>query len=240
MQVEKLLEDFEKRKAEAGENADTVWSSVFASSSSDKILPRFPFLLDMFLPAQIEKTRAYLGGDATHSILVKGLDYALLAARKAELQREGEEIADEELEALLEDRGRGTKAEKGRNGKKEGKEGKSEERLNNRVRSQTSLESRKEKLIAPPSVQVDRAERGRSGSIYWRKEEEEEKEEGEAGSGASLSCRSARQARSGANPNIGPSEVRARTDTITLCPGGGSRRRRRYLRRSRRVRPQCG
>jgi IK cytokine len=42
-----------------------------------------------------------LGGDATHSILVKGLDYALLAARKAELAREGEEVADEELDALV-------------------------------------------------------------------------------------------------------------------------------------------
>jgi hypothetical protein len=42
-----------------------------------------------------------LGGDATHSILVKGLDYSLLAARKAELAQTGEEIADEELEALI-------------------------------------------------------------------------------------------------------------------------------------------
>lgn len=50
--------------------------------------------------AQIEKQRAYLGGDAEHSVLVKGLDFALLAARKAELAREGEQVADEELDAL--------------------------------------------------------------------------------------------------------------------------------------------
>lgn len=50
---------------------------------------------------QIDKQRAYLGGDATHSILVKGLDHALLARRKAELAAQGEEIADEELEALV-------------------------------------------------------------------------------------------------------------------------------------------
>ncbi|KAK4686288.1 hypothetical protein P7C73_g3835, partial [Tremellales sp. Uapishka_1] len=69
--VEKLLEDFEKRKAEAGEDVEKV-----------------------------EAQRAYLGGDATHSILVKGLDFALLAARKAELEREGEVNMEDELEQL--------------------------------------------------------------------------------------------------------------------------------------------
>jgi len=33
--------------------------------------------------------------------LVKGLDYALLARRKAEIAAQGEEIADEELDALV-------------------------------------------------------------------------------------------------------------------------------------------
>ncbi|WVW79103.1 hypothetical protein I302_101068 [Kwoniella bestiolae CBS 10118] len=67
--VSKLLEDFEKRKAEA----------------------RRPEEIE-----ELEKQRAYLGGDVEHSVLVKGLDYALLAARKAELAKQrGEEIDDE-------------------------------------------------------------------------------------------------------------------------------------------------
>lgn len=49
----------------------------------------------------MEKTRQYLGGDATHSILVKGLDYSLLAQRKAELEREREIDRDEELDAMM-------------------------------------------------------------------------------------------------------------------------------------------
>ena len=61
--------------------------------------------------SQIDKQRAYLGGDATHSILVKGLDYALLARTRAELAAKGEQVADEELEELV--RGaQGKKAEK--------------------------------------------------------------------------------------------------------------------------------
>ncbi|KIR70131.1 hypothetical protein I310_06116 [Cryptococcus deuterogattii CA1014] len=78
--VEKLLEDFEARKANA---------------TAEEL-------------EEIEKQRAYLGGDAEHSVLVKGLDYALLAARKAELAREEAENMDEELEEL----GRGLKGKK--------------------------------------------------------------------------------------------------------------------------------
>jgi hypothetical protein len=51
----------------------------------------------------VEKTRQFLGGDATHSVLVKGLDYSLLAQRKAELEREREVGRDEELEAMIDD-----------------------------------------------------------------------------------------------------------------------------------------
>lgn len=58
----------------------------------------------------MEKTRQYLGGDATHSILVKGLDYSLLAQRKAELEREREIDRDEELDAMMGDIGSGSKA----------------------------------------------------------------------------------------------------------------------------------
>jgi hypothetical protein len=46
-----------------------------------------------------------LGGDATHSVLVKGLDYSLLAQRKAELEREKEVDRDEELDAMMDDIG---------------------------------------------------------------------------------------------------------------------------------------
>ncbi|KAL0247539.1 hypothetical protein I308_103608 [Cryptococcus tetragattii IND107] len=78
--VEKLLEDFEARKANA---------------TAEEL-------------EEIEKQRAYLGGDAEHSVLVKGLDYALLAARKAELAREEADNMDEELEEL----GRGLKGKR--------------------------------------------------------------------------------------------------------------------------------
>jgi len=59
----------------------------------------------MQLTIQVEKTRQFLGGDATHSVLVKGLDFSLLAQRKAELEREQEVGRDEELEAMMEDIG---------------------------------------------------------------------------------------------------------------------------------------
>ncbi|WVF67192.1 hypothetical protein IAT40_001939 [Kwoniella sp. CBS 6097] len=88
--VEKLLEDFEARKATATRPEELE---------------------------ELEKQRAYLGGDAEHSVLVKGLDYALLAARKAELAREEGEEMDDELEML----GQGL-------GKKEPKEGKKEKK----------------------------------------------------------------------------------------------------------------
>ena len=73
-QVEQLLEDFEKRKADAVDRGEDV--------------------------AKVEETRKYLGGDATHSVLVKGLDFALLAARKAELERQSGDRAEEELEEI--------------------------------------------------------------------------------------------------------------------------------------------
>ncbi|CAK9783171.1 unnamed protein product [Cutaneotrichosporon oleaginosum] len=66
-EVEHLLEEFERRKVEAGEDADK---------------------------------REYLGGDAEHSVLVKGLDYALLARRKAEIEAEKAAGMEDELEQL--------------------------------------------------------------------------------------------------------------------------------------------
>lgn len=65
------MEDFERRAVEEGQDAE-----------------------------KIQEQRQYLGGDATHSILVKGLDYALLAQRKAELERQGDEEKDDELDAI--------------------------------------------------------------------------------------------------------------------------------------------
>lgn len=48
----------------------------------------------------MEAQRALLGGDAEHSVLVKGLDFALLARRKAELEAEKAGDAEEELDEL--------------------------------------------------------------------------------------------------------------------------------------------
>jgi uncharacterized FAD-dependent dehydrogenase len=67
--VTALMENFEKRKADAGADAEAI-----------------------------EAQRAHLGGDAEHSVLVKGLDFALLARRKAELERERLEKMDDEIE----------------------------------------------------------------------------------------------------------------------------------------------
>ena len=66
---------------------------------------------------------------------MKGLDYALLAARKAELERQGEEVADEELEALLKDRapGKRVKPETLKAVQTNGKKSKSDEALDSRV-----------------------------------------------------------------------------------------------------------
>ncbi|WWC73294.1 uncharacterized protein I206_107261 [Kwoniella pini CBS 10737] len=71
--VTKLLKDFEERKSKV--------------KNSEEL-------------EELEKQRAYLGGDVEHSVLVKGLDYALLASRKAELAREKGEQIDDELDNL--------------------------------------------------------------------------------------------------------------------------------------------
>lgn len=144
------MEDFERRKAEAGEeDADKV-SGVHRFHFSvhsprchrrhrcSRSMPQMPpispmspisFLFEDFTdPTEIEATRAYLGGDAEHSILVKGLDYALLAARKAELAREQDEGMEDELDEL--GKGLGRRPE----GKSKGKEEvRPEEKLGNRV-----------------------------------------------------------------------------------------------------------
>lgn len=50
--------------------------------------------------SQVEAQRVHLGGDEEHSVLVKGLDFALLAKRKAELEREKLDKMDDELEGF--------------------------------------------------------------------------------------------------------------------------------------------
>ncbi|KZT21574.1 hypothetical protein NEOLEDRAFT_1139191 [Neolentinus lepideus HHB14362 ss-1] len=64
-EAEALLEDFEKRYADAGD---------------------------------LEEKRRYLGGDSEHSILVKGLDFALLEQNKARAAVEAASVDDESLE----------------------------------------------------------------------------------------------------------------------------------------------
>lgn len=85
--AEKLAEDFEKRAREEGQDEETVSRFRHSGTSSH--------------PAQITEQRKYLGGDATHSILVKGLDYALLAARKAEIEATEGKKAEDELDAFI-------------------------------------------------------------------------------------------------------------------------------------------
>ncbi|KAA1470303.1 hypothetical protein DENSPDRAFT_928771 [Dentipellis sp. KUC8613] len=66
--VEALLEDFEKQNAEIEDRE------------------------------KVEEQRKYLGGDSEHSILVKGLDFALLEQQKARLASVNSKIDDESLE----------------------------------------------------------------------------------------------------------------------------------------------
>ncbi|TFY64638.1 hypothetical protein EVJ58_g2490 [Rhodofomes roseus] len=70
-QVEALAEDFEKRTAE---NADR---------------------------AAVEEQRRYLGGDSDHTVLVKGLDFALLEQNRARLAASSGAVDDESLEQEL-------------------------------------------------------------------------------------------------------------------------------------------
>ncbi|KAH8927048.1 hypothetical protein BT69DRAFT_1347572 [Atractiella rhizophila] len=51
--------------------------------------------------AVLEQQRQYLGGDAEHTVLVKGLDFALLERNKALMMNDGETEMDDELEGVL-------------------------------------------------------------------------------------------------------------------------------------------
>ncbi|GAA5895773.1 uncharacterized protein JCM6883_001617 [Sporobolomyces salmoneus] len=100
--AEKLLQEFEARKAAERER------------EQDSMIKE-------------EEERKYLGGDAEHSILVKGLDMALLERRKLELsatqEKELEDVEDE-LDRQLE-----KPTKKGKGKEKEGTKGKTRDEL---------------------------------------------------------------------------------------------------------------
>src|ERR1700730_3913692 len=70
-QVEALLEDFERQRANDEDKA--------AVCDKTSILNFYHLTFDF----EVEEQRKYLGGDSDHSILVKGLDFALLEKNKA-------------------------------------------------------------------------------------------------------------------------------------------------------------
>ena len=82
-QVEAVLEDFERRVA-SSEDKGAVSS---LHTSFQQIYLRLP---------KVEEQRRYLGGDRDHSILVKGLDFALLQQNKARAAHSADD--DESLE----------------------------------------------------------------------------------------------------------------------------------------------
>lgn len=77
-EAESLLENFQARVAAAGDQVDREL---------------------------LEQQTKYLGGDERHTILVKGLDHALLERRKAELSAGGKlgQVTDDDLEAAFEE-----------------------------------------------------------------------------------------------------------------------------------------
>lgn len=86
-QVESVLEDFEKKTA-ALEDRDAVCTHLY-------------FLAIANLVPQVEEQRQYLGGDKDHTILVKGLDFALLEQNKARAMLSHED--DDSLEAAFQE-----------------------------------------------------------------------------------------------------------------------------------------
>lgn len=85
IKVEALAEDFERR------NADQDRKIV-----SPPILNDFPYFQLNVLSRKLEEQRKYLGGDSTHTVLVKGLDFALLEQNKARVNAATED--DDTLE----------------------------------------------------------------------------------------------------------------------------------------------
>ncbi|KAJ2934841.1 hypothetical protein H1R20_g2254, partial [Candolleomyces eurysporus] len=62
--------------------------------------------------AEVEEKRKYLGGDSEHSVLVKGLDFALLEQNKARAALVNDEFDDESLEKVFQDAASGDNPKK--------------------------------------------------------------------------------------------------------------------------------
>ncbi|KAJ3771186.1 hypothetical protein FB446DRAFT_789849 [Lentinula raphanica] len=90
-QVEAVLEEFEKRTADQDEHA----VSNFPTPLLD-VYMRLLMLLVYYM--KVDEQRQYLGGDSDHSILVKGLDMALLQQNKAKAKAALATDEDESLE----------------------------------------------------------------------------------------------------------------------------------------------
>lgn len=114
---------------------------------------------------------------------MKGLDYALLAARKAELEREKDGVAEEELEAFAEDLSKGKREKE----KAKQKVEPPEEKLGNRVSPVIYGPTRNFEIKNPLpklnhhfTVQINSPKESRSrgcSSLSGRTEEEKEEEE---------------------------------------------------------------
>lgn len=95
--VERLQEDFEKRIADAKDDEEK--KRVSAHSQCIKTI-----LSHSRTSPQLQEQMAFLGGDAKHSVLVKGLDFALLEQQKAKLQEKSRDAIgteEEDLEAAF-------------------------------------------------------------------------------------------------------------------------------------------
>lgn len=90
-----MLEEFEKRNADIEDRETVRWFIISASGHMHISRPS-----DARGPqcSQVEQQRKYLGGDAAHTVLVKGLDFALLEQAKAQAAASNDNKDEEELE----------------------------------------------------------------------------------------------------------------------------------------------
>ena len=90
-QVEAILDEFEKRNAD-NEDRETVCTNFLLSHTG---------INDSAMDLQVDAQRRYLGGDSDHSILVKGLDFALFEQNRARLASTSSKQDDEALEEVF-------------------------------------------------------------------------------------------------------------------------------------------
>ncbi|EIM80411.1 uncharacterized protein STEHIDRAFT_135293 [Stereum hirsutum FP-91666 SS1] len=93
--VKKSAEKYRNRAEERRVGADHDYSQIEA------VLEDFERRNADEDQAKVEEQRRFLGGDSDHSILVKGLDYALLEQNKARLATVNSKVDDESLEAAF-------------------------------------------------------------------------------------------------------------------------------------------